>query len=358
MKFAKAGTNNHILMATNKHAMIRYQALDACFSNKYRRFYIEDLIEACNKALEDFYISKEDVVNDEEYYVKRRTIFDDIKYMESDKGWNAPIERIYEGHRCYYRYNDENFSINKKDFSEAELNKLDEALIMLNRLNGTAGFDWVSEFVTNFEDKLGRKKNTTPIIGYEKNPFLKGIDNLSKLYNFIVNKQVLKITYQHFTNGEMIHIMHPYYLKQYNNRWFLFGITENEKTALTNLPIDRIINIEPVHIAYIPNDKFDFEEYFDDVVGVSVPRTGKPESIVLKFDKIRYPYVETKPIHPSQTILDKDKCIIQLKVFQTPELESMIFSFGDQVEVLSPASLRDKICQRIVKLKNKYNSAE
>ena len=187
-------------MATNKHAMIRYQALDACFANRYKRFFIEDLIEACNKALQEFYLSKEDTVNDVEYYVKRRTIFNDIAFMQSEEGWSAPIKRFYESHRCYYRYEDENFSINKRDFSQAELDTLDEALIMLNRLNGTAGFDWVSEFIANFEDKLGRKKNTTPVIGYEKNPFLTGIENLSVLYNYIVNKQVLKISYQHFTD--------------------------------------------------------------------------------------------------------------------------------------------------------------
>ena len=345
-------------MATNKHAMIRYQALDACFSNRYKKFYMEDLIDACNKALQEFYISKEDTVNDVEYYVKKRTIFNDITFMESSEGWNATIKRCYEGRRCYYRYEDENFSINKRDFSEAELDKLDEALIMLNRLNGTAGFDWVSEFVANFEDKLGRRRNTTPVIGYEKNPFLTGIENLSVLYNYIVNKQVLKITYQHFTQGEMVYFMHPYYLKQYNNRWFLFGITERKKDVLTNLPLDRIVKIEPVHMAYISNTKFDFEEYFDDVVGVSVPRTGEPEKVVLKFDKERYPYVITKPLHPSQTELDKDNCIIQLNVFITPELESVIFSYGNHVEVLEPATLRELFRQKTVKMTEIYNCAE
>lgn len=338
--------------------MIRYQALDACFSNRYRQFYIEDLIDACNKALEEFYIAKEDPINDEEYHVKRRTIFNDIAYMESSEGWNAPIKRCYEGHRCFYRYEDENFSINKRDFSEAELDKLDEALIMLNRLNGEAGFDWVSEFVANFEDKLGRKKNTTPVIGYEKNPFLKGIENLSVLYNYIVNRQVIKIKYQHFTQGEMIHYFHPYYLKQYNNRWFLFGITDHDKDFLTNLPLDRITEIEPTHIEYIPNTKFDFEEYFEDVVGVSVPRSGNPEKVILKFGEKRYPYVITKPLHPSQVELDNEKRIIQIDVFQTPELESLILSFGDQVEVIAPETLKEKIGQQIQRLSKKYYSAE
>ena len=345
-------------MATNKHAMIRYQALDACFANRYKRFFIEDLIEACNKALQEFYLSKEDTVNDVEYYVKRRTIFNDIAFMQSEEGWSAPIKRFYESHRCYYRYEDENFSINKRDFSQAELDTLDEALIMLNRLNGTAGFDWVSEFIANFEDKLGRKKNTTPVIGYEKNPFLTGIENLSVLYNYIVNKQVLKISYQHFTQGEMVHIMHPYYLKQYNNRWFLFGITEQNKEVLTNLALDRIANIELADTPYIPNTSFEFEEYFDDVVGVSVPRSGEPEKVVLKISEKQYPYIKTKPLHPSQAELDKDNRIIQLDVFLNWELESLILSYGDDIEVIEPISLRERIQKRVNNLLEIYNCAE
>lgn len=345
-------------MATNKHAMIRYQALDACFANRYKRFFIEDLIEACNKALQEFYLSKEDTVNDVEYYVKRRTIFNDIAFMQSEEGWSAPIKRFYESHRCYYRYEDENFSINKRNFSQAELDTLDEALIMLNRLNGTAGFDWVSEFIANFEDKLGRKKNTTPVIGYEKNPFLTGIENLSVLYNYIVNKQVLKISYQHFTQGEMVHIMHPYYLKQYNNRWFLFGITEQNKEVLTNLALDRIANIELADTPYIPNTSFDFEEYFDDVVGVSVPRSGEPEKVVLKISEKQYPYIKTKPLHPSQAELDKDNRIIQLDVFLNWELESLILSYGDDIEVIEPISLRERIQKRVKNLLEIYNCAE
>lgn len=338
--------------------MIRYQALDACFANRYKRFFIEDLIEACNKALQEFYLSKEDTVNDVEYYVKRRTIFNDIAFMQSEEGWSAPIKRFYESHRCYYRYEDENFSINKRDFSQAELDTLDEALIMLNRLNGTAGFDWVSEFIANFEDKLGRKKNTTPVIGYEKNPFLTGIENLSVLYNYIVNKQVLKISYQHFTQGEMVHIMHPYYLKQYNNRWFLFGITEQNREVLTNLALDRIANIELADTPYIPNTSFDFEEYFDDVVGVSVPRSGEPEKVVLKISEKQYPYIKTKPLHPSQVELDKDNRIIQLDVFLNWELESLILSYGDDFEVIEPISLRERIQKRINNLLEIYNCAE
>ena len=326
--------------------MIRYQALDRCFSNRYKRYYIEDLVEECNKAIYEFTGSLEGV--------KKRTIFSDISYMESPQGWNAPIKRVYEGKRCYYVYEEVNFSINKKDLSEAELETIDEALVMLNRFKGVEGFDWVDEFVTNFEDKLGRKKNEVPVIGYQKNPFLKGIENLSVIYNYIVNRQVLKITYEHFVKGKMVHVVHPYYLKEYNNRWFLFGITEQKRDFLISLPLDRMVDIEPMHIEYIPNKNFNFEEYFEDVVGVSVPMSGTPDKVVLKFEKSRFPYVVTKPLHPSQRIIDKDECMVQIEVHQNSELNSLIFSFGDQVEVLAPDSLRNQFKAKINKLSEKY----
>ena len=67
-------------MATNKHAIIRYQTLDKCFRNPGRNYYIDDLIEACNEAIYE-YSGIEDGV-------KRRQLLDDISFMKSEQGWN------------------------------------------------------------------------------------------------------------------------------------------------------------------------------------------------------------------------------------------------------------------------------
>lgn len=341
-------------MATNKHAVIRYQALDRCFSNRYREFYINDLISACNDALREFYDSKEDIKNDEIYYVKRRTIFNDINFMKSHEGWDAPIKPYYVGKKCYYRYEDPDFSINKKDLSDAELDKLSEALVMLNRFKGMEGFSWIDEFITNFEDKLGRRRSASPVIGYEQNPFLKGISFLSPLFNYIVNKQALSIGYTTFSAVSRVCTFHPYFLKQYNNRWFLFGLDESRKDVVTSLALDRIDTVEPAQVPYVPNDRYDFGEYFEDVVGVSVPRVGSPILIKLKFDERMFPYVENKPIHGSQTYVLGEERTITLNVFDNYEVESEILSFGEHVEVLEPSELRDKIGERVSAMAEKY----
>ena len=66
-------------LATNKHAIIRYHALDRCFGNLGRLFYIEDLVEACNKAIYD-HTGKEEGV-------KKRQVYEDIVFMKSEAGW-------------------------------------------------------------------------------------------------------------------------------------------------------------------------------------------------------------------------------------------------------------------------------
>lgn len=40
-------------MPANKNALIRYKTIDNCLRNKYRRWTLEDLVDACCDALYD-----------------------------------------------------------------------------------------------------------------------------------------------------------------------------------------------------------------------------------------------------------------------------------------------------------------
>ena len=103
-------------MAQNKNAQIRYKALDKCFSNQFKRFYINDLIEYCSDVLTEHYAT--------ETTVSRRQIFDDIDFMKSEAGYDAPIESVKDGKKVFYRYWDPDFSILKKPLSSQEIGQL------------------------------------------------------------------------------------------------------------------------------------------------------------------------------------------------------------------------------------------
>lgn len=340
-------------MATNKHAMIRYQALDRCFSNWGRNFYINDLIQACNEALYN-HTGEERYSDPEHPAISRRQIYDDINFMESSAGWEIPLDHLRDGKKVYFRYADKQFTINSQPLSKAELDQLKEATFTLSRFKGVPSFEWVEEIISKLEDKFQLVGNTTSVIDFEQNIYLKGLEHLSPLFNYIVNQQCLKVTYRNFKGEVFVWNIHPYYIKQYNNRWFLLALNE-EKQAITNIPLDRIVECSPINLKYKPTD-IDFNEYFDDVIGVTIPRNAEVEKILLKFSQQRFSYVTSKPLHWSQKIKDKEYCIIEISVIPNKELYSLLLSYGSDVEVLEPQTLREEIAKDIAEQYKKYFS--
>lgn len=327
--------------------MIRYQALDRCFSNWARNFYIEDLIEACNTALYDY-------TGDEKSSIQRRQIFNDINFMESAAGWEIPLERIVDGKRKYYRYSDKNFTINNQPLSKAELDQLKEATYTLARFKGVPSFEWVEEIISKLEDKFQLVGNSASVIDFEQNIYLKGLEYLSPLFNSIVNKQCLRVTYRNFKGEDFVWDIHPYYIKQFNTRWFLLALNEKYQ-SITNIPLDRIEDCVPIGLKYKPAD-IDFNEYFDDVIGVTIPRDASVEKIKLKFSSHRFSYITSKPLHGSQKIIDEENGIVVLSLIPNNEFYALLLSFGSDVEVLEPQSVREEYVSQVKKTYEIYFS--
>ena len=333
-------------MSTNKNATIRYQALDRCFRNPGRRADINSLVDACNEALLD--------IDPASTGIKKRQIYDDIKFMKDSRGYDAPIIVFKEGRRSFYRYEDSSFSINNQPLNEQEAQQLRESLLTLSRFKGMPQFEWVEEIKVRLEQSFNLKTNEL-IISFEENPFLKGRDFISDLYNAIVNKQVIKLEYKPFNREKsLIYNFHPYHLKQYNNRWFLIGKTA-DNSNITNIALDRIVDFKILNEVFQPLN-IDFEERFEDVIGVSIPHDSKPQKILIKVLKNQWNYIKTKPLHGSQKIKKEsaDYTIIEIEVHINHELQSLLLSFGEMIEVLEPLGFRELLASRINLMKNQY----
>ena len=346
------------LMPVNKHALIRYHALDKCFSNFAKRYYIEDLIQACNDALYD-HTGNERYSDPLHHGISRRQVLVDIDFMESKAGWEALIERIKDGRRVYYRYEVPEYTINNQPITDEEMSKLRETMLMLSRFKGMPQFEWMESLLTNLEDKFHLQGFSDSVISMDGNEYAAGIEHLSPLFNAIVNKTPLLIEYKTFDGKEFKWEIHPYHIKQYNNRWFLIGLNNDEYHNISTVALDRIVNFEQLHRPFIENTIIeDFDDYFYDIVGVSFPPDAKVEKVVLKFSAHRFPYIQAKPIHGSQRTLSENDGTIQLNIIPNRELESIILSFGDDVEVLLPSSLRNAIATKIKKSCKKYETMQ
>ncbi len=276
--------------------------------------------------------------------------------MQDSKGFDAPIESFKDGRKAFYRYTDLNFSINSQPLNEQEAQQLKESLLTLSRFKGMPQFEWVEEMKARLEQTFHLKTEDN-ILSFEENPYLTGREYIGDIYNAIVNQRVLNITYKPFKKEEILLFdIHPYHLKQYNNRWFLFGLN-NKYQNLTNLALDRIQGIANSEIKYRQNLDIDFSEYFEDIIGVSVDDSKHPEKVVLKVEAEVLPYIASKPIHGSQKIKwnREGEALIVLELQLNYELESLLFSFGEKIEVIEPEVLRTSITKRIKVLNQKYS---
>jgi len=306
---------------------------------------MDDLIKACNEAVYEFCGEHPDF--------KKRQIYNDINFMKSEAGWSAPIETYYDGKKGYYRYS-EPFSINEKPLSEKEVTLLTEAISLLSRFRGMPQFDWMESLLANLQDKFSLCGNEENVIGFEQNVDYLAANYLQDLFMAIINHQVLHVNYRTFAGIDKEWILHPYFIKQYNNRWFLFGRNNEIQNKITNVPLDRIVSFKVVDVPYIENTDIDFNEYFDDIIGVTFPKEGKITEITLQFDEKRYPYIASKPIHGSMRFVDPENRIVEISVIPNRELEALILSYGDQVKVLAPEWYKKQISEKIQNSAKQY----
>lgn len=336
-------------MAQNKNALIRYKTIDKCLQNNYRQWTLDDLIEAVSEALFE-YEGKENTVS-------KRTLQLDIQMMRSEKlGYNAPIV-VYD--KKYYKYEDEDFTITDIPLTETDINVLTETVSMLKQFKDFSLFNDVSDILQRLEDKIyAEKSHTQPVIHLDKNDKLKGLHFLDEIYQAIIKKVVLKITYKSFkSRDENTFLFYPFILKEFNNRWFLVG-KKRMQAPVSNLALDRIVRIDyDFQTPYI-NEDFNAELYYKNVVGVTVNSGVQPRRIQLWIDNINAPYVITKPLHSSQRLLEtyEDGSIkINLFLIENYELDRLLLGFGNGIEVLEPPRLRNRIKDILHKSLERYN---
>ena len=337
-------------MAITKKPLIRYKILDACFRNSFKNYSKEFLLEKVNKELFE-------IAGDESHCIKLRQLQDDIAFMRSPEGWGIELAELFDGKKRIYRYEDTNFSINNAPLNDVEMDEFQSAIQVLAQFEGMPQFEGIQEIIAKLKYDLKGKTETKPFIGFDSNQDLKGIEHFSFLYNAVQNKIPLQIIYKDFKSEEpYTYVLHPYYLKQYNNRWFLFGLHQGSDKPDWNVAIDRIVLVQSSDAKFIPNTDIDWQEYFSDMIGVSKPIDEKIGEVVLHFNQLTGKYMENKSIHETQRHkwIDENTFEVRIKVYLNYELERLILSYGESVKVIHPSYLIEKIRERIENNKKLY----
>ena len=343
-------------MPTNKNAFIRYKYLDRLLSDHHHYYDIHDLTDKVNEMMEHDKL---------EMNVGQRQIEKDIAGLQVAPFF-APIKRFKFNGRSIIRYSNRSFSIFSEELSGEERLLLREVLSTLGQFEGLAHFEWLERF------KIGLGlDDSQKIISFSNNPYLKNSSMLAELFDVTANKQVVELTYHKFNDEQQRSvIIHPYQLKQYNNRWYLLCSPDDNPNIILNFSIDRLDKVRA-----LPEMKFrecleDLSEHFDDIVGVSLYRDRPIENILCWVSDDSKGYVDTKPIHASQTQIkgvaeqqlrsQYPQCqggmFFTLDCISNKELIRELTSYGKDLLVLhSDGSIKDDVYKRICEMREEYS---
>ncbi|HBX53150.1 MAG: hypothetical protein A2275_02675 [Bacteroidetes bacterium RIFOXYA12_FULL_35_11] len=317
-------------MPLNKHAGLRYRILDSCLCNG-KKWERKNLIQKIDEVLIKEYGAIEGV--------SLRTFYEDIKLMRSPSpaGFDAPIE-CKNG--CYF-YNDPKYSIFLKPLSERDIESIKKAINILSQFKNLPIFENLEEILLKIEGKINLHPYDDTFIDFGFNENVKGLQFIKPFYNTIIQKKTINVTYKPFDaeKAEKI-IISPYFLRNYNQRWFLIGLN-HEVNKYWVLGLDRIVSFDVINRKHIPHNE-DINLHFSNIIGVTVPEKKKTVNVVLKFKTKRAAYVMTKPVHATQKILERNEKFtsISLKIIPNKELMALLLSFAGDIEIIKPVSLR------------------
>ena len=214
-------------MSANKNAQLRYRILDRCLKDFSREYGINDLTDAVNESFLDLYGTS----------ISTRTIRKDLTDLQDRMSFNAPI-KMYRNtdNSCYYRYTDPDFELFSDNIDDEEIEKL---IVIFDKFRGIPSMSWVEEPIARLKARIGLSGAADKVISFEQNERLAGLEHLSLILHSAVHHKCIDLEYQSYKGNVLHKTIHPYYVKQYNNRWYLLGL-DDEYYNVYPLALDRM----------------------------------------------------------------------------------------------------------------------
>jgi len=207
-------------------------------------------------------------------------------------------------------------------------------------------------------ESIGGRHSASRYLELENNPHFTGLDLLADLWQALLGRRVVQFTYRPYSQAEpKVRTAEPGLLFEYRNRFYL-AAWDRQVSGLRTFGLDRITDLTLTDQTFVQDRTAECKTYRNHVIGVTAPANQTPERVVLRFTAAEGNYVRSLPMHPSQRILRDDAhgLEIELHVIPNHELEREILGYGQEVEVLAPASLRTALAARLRQTLARYQT--
>ena len=214
----------------------------------------------------------------------------------------------------------------------------------------------INSFTVNSLLTLG-KERLSGRVAVEDIP--SGQIHLTTLMQAMLEGRILLLEYHKYLSPETeLRTIHPYAVKEFAKRWYVVAYSEDSQ-SLRTYAMDRIVSLENTDGHFSMPEGFDVDALFEGSYGIYLPEPGqKPVLVTLKATLREAAYLQDLPLHPSQTLLERndDHCLFALRVIPNRNFVMDLLKRGDGVEVLSPKSLREEVTEALKKALQIYEN--
>jgi predicted DNA-binding transcriptional regulator YafY len=325
-------------MPQNKNAYLRYRVIDQCINNKYRKYNRENLAEVVSEKIGQT--------------ISVSTIDKDLKFMKEEL--DAPIQ--YHRLDKYYFY-DSDFSLTGMVISDEEERSLKASLSILDILKETKFAQKFDGLIQRLVSEMRVRESYVPI-EFEQSYVQGGLSWFDFLLESIEKRVALSLMYRSYGKEEQEMTVSPLLLKEYRGRFYLVAHKHEKerKDPIFCLALDRIQNATASKSVYQVNPNFDSKTFFKFSIGITRKLNEDPIKVKLLFNSLSAPFVISKPLHHTQVEVsnNEDGLLIEMEVYQSPELTMQILSFGPNVKVVSPQVLQQEMKEKISQMQTLY----
>ena len=237
-------------MANTKHSAAREIIIDRLLRER-RGYSAMEITDIVNRGLEFQGLPP----------VSRNSILGDIRNIQYLYKRPLTIER--RGRQLYYQYEDPDCTIFTNVLTFGELQLIQSALNSIRYIDPMEGTMMYKELPERVAKILGLETEENPVVIYETPPSLNNLKRFRTLYELILKHYPARISY-HTESGKVERnvIVHPYYLLNRENEWYLLcrNETSNRPEKIHLSAIDRIEFADEVE--FIPNEDFKLQDYY------------------------------------------------------------------------------------------------
>lgn len=188
-------------------------------------------------------------------------------------------------------------------------------------------------------------------------PVPMGQQYLNPIIEAMRDGKVIDISYQSFhMDAPKQHLVEPYCLKIYKQRWYLLGRRADTK-AMRIFALDRIKGIVITGKSFNLPASFDAENYFAGSIGIIVEADCNPQTITISARGGQQDYLRSLPLHDTQTEIETSVDESKFTLFAQPnyDLIQELLRYGEDVTVLRPKWFRDEFRKIASKMNKNYS---